>query len=392
MVKQVIEIGTAPAGQDGDTNREASIKINSNFTELYVAIGNVVRGPSMAIGGEVALFSGTTGKDIVGGGVLGSAAFRAAGSANGVATLDASTKVPLAQLPTGASGLATLGPDGKLPTAQLPPLAVNEVFTVASQAAMLALTAERGDVAVRSDQSGKTYILSQDDPTSLANWVPLQQALSAALAALNALTPAADRIPFFTGASTADLLPVTSIGKVLIAIADAAAGRAAISAAKSGANSDITSLSALSTPLSLNQGGTGKTSMGAASVGTTSQSAGVPTGAIIEKGSNAQGSYVRYADGTQICWREVGTGSAMNNAVGSVYNSGAVYPGSYPAPFIALPVVTGSAGYFGTGIGICWAASYEPVLVNGWGGWVAVSPVATGAFGTIRLMAIGRWY
>lgn len=36
-------------------------------------------------------------------------------------------------------------------------------------------------------------------------------------------------------------------------------------------------------------------------VGRVSESAGVPVGAIIESGSNANGDYVRYADGTQIC-------------------------------------------------------------------------------------------
>jgi hypothetical protein len=36
-------------------------------------------------------------------------------------------------------------------------------------------------------------------------------------------------------------------------------------------------------------------------VGTVSQASGVPTGAIIERGSNANGSFVRFADGTQIC-------------------------------------------------------------------------------------------
>jgi len=35
-------------------------------------------------------------------------------------------------------------------------------------------------------------------------------------------------------------------------------------------------------------------------IGTVSQSGGVPTGAIIERGSNANGEYVRLADGTQI--------------------------------------------------------------------------------------------
>ena len=37
-------------------------------------------------------------------------------------------------------------------------------------------------------------------------------------------------------------------------------------------------------------------------VGTVSQSGGIPTGALIEQGSNANGDYVRFADGTQLCW------------------------------------------------------------------------------------------
>ncbi|MCB1410475.1 MAG: DUF2793 domain-containing protein [Rhodobacteraceae bacterium] len=36
-------------------------------------------------------------------------------------------------------------------------------------------------------------------------------------------------------------------------------------------------------------------------LGTVSQSGGTPTGAIIERGSNANGEYVRFADGTQTC-------------------------------------------------------------------------------------------
>ncbi len=37
-------------------------------------------------------------------------------------------------------------------------------------------------------------------------------------------------------------------------------------------------------------------------VGSVSQSDGDPTGAVIERGSNSSGEYVRYADGTQMCW------------------------------------------------------------------------------------------
>ncbi|WP_049974544.1 right-handed parallel beta-helix repeat-containing protein [Azospirillum sp. B4] len=71
-----------------------------------------------------------------------------------------------------ANGLATLDSTGKLLTNQLPALSITDTWTVASQAAMLALTAQRGDVAVRSDSS-QAYILAADDPAVLANWVQL---------------------------------------------------------------------------------------------------------------------------------------------------------------------------------------------------------------------------
>ena len=37
-------------------------------------------------------------------------------------------------------------------------------------------------------------------------------------------------------------------------------------------------------------------------LGTVSQSGGIPTEAIIERGSNANGDYVKYAAGTDFCW------------------------------------------------------------------------------------------
>lgn len=64
---------------------------------------------------------------------------------------------------------------GMVPTSALPPLAINETYTVASQAAMLALTAERGDMAIRTDNGG-TYVLSSDAPGTLADWKELMAA------------------------------------------------------------------------------------------------------------------------------------------------------------------------------------------------------------------------
>lgn len=56
-------------------------------------------------------------------------------------------------------------------------------------------------------------------------------------------------------------LGATSVGVALFTAANATAGRVAISAAEAGANSDITSLSGLTTPLSVSQGGTGATTL-----------------------------------------------------------------------------------------------------------------------------------
>lgn len=71
------------------------------------------------------------------------------------------------------NGYASLDGSGKVPTSQLPNLAMNNVWTVASQSAMLALsTAVVGDVAIRSDSS-LSYVLKSADYTKPYNWVQL---------------------------------------------------------------------------------------------------------------------------------------------------------------------------------------------------------------------------
>lgn len=52
--------------------------------------------------------------------------------------------------------------------------------------------------------------------------------LTAALASIGGLTPAADRLPYYTGGSTADLAVLTAFGRSLLDDADAAAGRATL--------------------------------------------------------------------------------------------------------------------------------------------------------------------
>ena len=79
-----------------------------------------------------------------------------------------------------ANGVASLDASGKVPASELPAIAITDVFTVASQAAMLALTAERGDVAVRSDLN-KSFALAAEPASTLAYWVELRTPTDAVL-------------------------------------------------------------------------------------------------------------------------------------------------------------------------------------------------------------------
>jgi hypothetical protein len=70
------------------------------------------------------------------------------------------------------NGIAELDGNGLVPTHHLPALAISTTQVVASQAAMLALTAQTGDVAVRTDVN-KSFILTATPASTLANWQEL---------------------------------------------------------------------------------------------------------------------------------------------------------------------------------------------------------------------------
>ncbi|MCF1708583.1 DUF2793 domain-containing protein [Tabrizicola sp. J26] len=119
-------------------------------------------------------------------------------------------------------------------------------------------------------------------------------------------------------------------------------------------------------------------------VGTVSQSGGLPTGAAIERGSNANGEYTRFADGTQICTIAGLSVSNASTATGALYRSGSVF-WSYPASFSALPVVKGEVDDSDA-----WAVGGTPTLTQM--GFRAVSAVSKSTALSIRALAIGRWF
>lgn len=71
-----------------------------------------------------------------------------------------------------ANGVAGLDGSGKLSTSTLPGLALTEVNVVASEAAMIALIAQEGDLAIRTDVS-KTFVHNGGVAGTAADWTEL---------------------------------------------------------------------------------------------------------------------------------------------------------------------------------------------------------------------------
>ena len=74
---------------------------------------------------------------------------------------------------TGSGNIPVLNESGKLANSVIPSIAITDTFVVATEVAMLALSAEVGDVAIRTDLK-KSFILQTSPASVLANWQELR--------------------------------------------------------------------------------------------------------------------------------------------------------------------------------------------------------------------------
>ena len=127
-------------------------------------------------------------------------------------------------------------------------------------------------------------------------------------------------------------------------------------------------------------------------VGTVSQTSSVPTGAIIESGSNANGVYVRFADGTQLCQGTATLTTILtSNILGGTW--------TFPAAFISAPAVIHLLNQgviadahpsiwdrFNAAAGGTTTGTSCGVRTLSAGTWVSGDTMTTNAF------ALGRWF
>lgn len=113
-------------------------------------------------------------------------------------------------------------------------------------------------------------------------------------------------------------------------------------------------------------------------IGTVSQDSGIPTGAIIQSGSGSNGRYVKYADGTQICFGQVSF--VIQNGV---HNFTLVYPLAFAfATCATIQFVGGNSLQRKSGVEIFDATQVVGFYEN----------LSATFNGQLHFIAIGRWY
>ncbi len=121
-------------------------------------------------------------------------------------------------------------------------------------------------------------------------------------------------------------------------------------------------------------------------LGTVSQAAGVPTGAVIERGSNANGDYTRFADGTQICTR-IGPAVSCQSAQGALFMNASLQSWTFPAAFATgtIPAVTGNGGSTARFLG---GSASSNTTFN----YRVLSAFSDAASVAPSILAFGRWF
>jgi len=124
-------------------------------------------------------------------------------------------------------------------------------------------------------------------------------------------------------------------------------------------------------------------------VGTVSQSGGTPTGAVVERDSNANGEYVKFADGTMICTRvlsDTQVEGISTSIAASNFNYAAFFASSEPAVGFGLH---GDSVFNPQGYDTLDTITISARDLTRWNARARSSGLDAQ---DVKLFAIGRWY
>jgi hypothetical protein len=218
----LLVFGTSPTftGTVIATNANASGTVTANLFSGPLngnVTGDITGNVTGNLTGNV---TGTSSLDLpLSGGTMSGAIAMGTSKITGLGTpttsTDAATKayadlmVPLTEK-SAANGVASLDASGKVPAAELPDISITSTQVVANQVDMLALTAEVGDVAVRTDVN-KTFILTASPSSTLANWQELLTPTDSVLS-VDGLTGAVDLSSVYLGLAGGTMTGAIAMG------------------------------------------------------------------------------------------------------------------------------------------------------------------------------------
>ena len=122
-------------------------------------------------------------------------------------------------------------------------------------------------------------------------------------------------------------------------------------------------------------------------LGPVSESAGVPTGAIFETGTNANGTYTKYACGKLVCLQQNGASLDASTAAGNVFVSSIAGSWTFPAVFVGSNPITQAKSIIAS---TRWGQSYSASLTSV--SFTLISAVNTAVAQVTELRAEGRWF
>lgn len=112
---------------------------------------------------------------------------------------------------------------------------------------------------------------------------------------------------------------------------------------------------------------------------------------IVESGSNTNGTYIKYADGTMICTKIINAVTSITNTWGSLYESGDVDLGDFPETFISKPIISvtnasdvGAGAMIEAVFGVSTTSAGQCWLCRG-------TPRASTVPYMLNIIAIGKW-